>query len=366
MNDESKLSGEWPRITFGMIVLNGEPYIRYNLRSLYPHAHQIIVVEGAAPAGVGVATPDGHSQDTTLQTVRRFIEEEDPDNKMILVTAEDEGHPNGFWPGEKDEQSQAYAKRATGDYLWQIDCDEFYLSQAMQKMLKFLADHPETTAVTFHQRAFWGDVDIEVDSHHLHLGGADFHRLFKWGPGYTYTTHRPPTVVDDLGRDTRDLVYIGPQEAKNMGVELLHYSLLLPKQVREKCNYYAAADWAHSPAAARWAEENYMKIGSPWRVYNVYRHLSWLQRYSKDVPEGVQQMMADIRAGKIDIELRDNEDARKLLRSPIYRFKRFFVKHSLSASQATDRFIAALPQPLHRVAKFMYSRIIARLGIKPA
>src|SRR3546814_12365174 len=31
-----------PRITFGMIVLNGEPFLRYNLRSLYPYAHQII------------------------------------------------------------------------------------------------------------------------------------------------------------------------------------------------------------------------------------------------------------------------------------------------------------------------------------
>ena len=35
-----------PRVTFGIIVLNGEPFTRYCLRSLYPFAHQIIVVEG--------------------------------------------------------------------------------------------------------------------------------------------------------------------------------------------------------------------------------------------------------------------------------------------------------------------------------
>ena len=56
----------WPRITFGMIVLNGEPFIRYNLRALYPFAHQIIVVEGAAPAAANIATGDGHSSDGTL------------------------------------------------------------------------------------------------------------------------------------------------------------------------------------------------------------------------------------------------------------------------------------------------------------
>ena len=45
-----------PKITFGMIVLNGEPFIKYNLRALYPYAHQIIVVEGACPSSASVAT----------------------------------------------------------------------------------------------------------------------------------------------------------------------------------------------------------------------------------------------------------------------------------------------------------------------
>ena len=28
-----------PKVTFGIIVLNGEPFVRYCLRSLYPFAH---------------------------------------------------------------------------------------------------------------------------------------------------------------------------------------------------------------------------------------------------------------------------------------------------------------------------------------
>lgn len=45
-----------PRVTFGMIVLNGQPFISYNLRALYPFAYQIIVVEGASPKASGAAT----------------------------------------------------------------------------------------------------------------------------------------------------------------------------------------------------------------------------------------------------------------------------------------------------------------------
>jgi hypothetical protein len=56
------------RITFGIIVLNGEPFTKYCRRALYPFAHEIIVVEGAVPA----ATPDGHSLDGTLEALDRF------------------------------------------------------------------------------------------------------------------------------------------------------------------------------------------------------------------------------------------------------------------------------------------------------
>lgn len=60
------------RITFGMIVLNGEPFLLYNLRSLYPFAHEIIVVEGASPNAAHAATPEGHSLDRTLDILHRF------------------------------------------------------------------------------------------------------------------------------------------------------------------------------------------------------------------------------------------------------------------------------------------------------
>src|SRR5262249_32964648 len=81
-----------PKIPFGIIVLNGEPFTRRVLRSLSPFAHQIVVVEGAAPAAVNIATADGHSRDGTLDALRRFKAEEDPEGKVELVTAEDEGH----------------------------------------------------------------------------------------------------------------------------------------------------------------------------------------------------------------------------------------------------------------------------------
>jgi hypothetical protein len=192
-----------PTVSFGMIVLNGMPFLPFNLRALYPFAHEIIVVEGAAPGAAGIADAGGHSRDGTL--------EEDPDGKLLIVTAEDAGHEDGFWPGEKDEQSRAYAERATGDYLWQVDVDEFYLPQEMRAMIDHLAAHPEITAVTFPTLTIWGDLHCMVDGWHLRRGAGHFHRLFKWGPGHVYVQHRPPTVLDDHGRDARSVSWLdGP------------------------------------------------------------------------------------------------------------------------------------------------------------
>jgi hypothetical protein len=151
---------DYPQITFGMIVLNGEPFIRYNLRTLYPFAHQIIVVEGACSGAKGIATADGHSMDTTQDTLKRFKNEEDHDDKLFIVTAEDEGYPDGFW-SEKDEMSQAYAKRATGNYLWQIDVDEFYLERDMEKVVKLLRTGADM--VSFYNLSFWGSPNYIVD-----------------------------------------------------------------------------------------------------------------------------------------------------------------------------------------------------------
>src|SRR5665648_776269 len=167
---------ELPRVTFGIIVLNGEPFTRYCLRALYPFAHEIIVVEGAHEDTHAVATADGHSIDGTLEALRRFCVEEDREQKVTVVTKD------GFWP-KKDElgrcrtaQSRAYAERATGDYLWQVDIDEFYLADAMRRVLEMLVCDPEISAVSFRQRSFWGSPDIEVQGWPLRRKSDGVHR----------------------------------------------------------------------------------------------------------------------------------------------------------------------------------------------
>jgi hypothetical protein len=308
-----------PRISFGMIILNGEPFIRYNLRSLYPYAHQIIVVEGATPGAAANASVDGHSLDTTLETLYRFQAEEDPEKKLIIITRD------GFW-SEKDEMSQAYAQVATGDYLWQVDSDEFYQAEDIETVIRLLQEKSSISAISFKQVTFWASPKYKTDSWYLRRGASEYHRLFKWDKDYQYLKHRPPTVLDEQGHDLRSIYWLRGDKLAKQGIYLYHYSLLFPKQVIEKSEYYASAEWSRRTGSQNWAEDVFLKLKNPFRVHNVFQYPSWLEHYQGKHPSQIEAMWESIEKGGIDIERRQTEYIEKLLNSPSYQILRFFIK----------------------------------------
>jgi hypothetical protein len=300
-------------------VLNGEPYIRYNLRALYPFAHEIIVVEGACQASRNTATADGHSQDHTLTILNNFRELEDPEDKVKIVTAEDEGFKNGWWP-EKDEMSQAYAKRATGNYLWQVDSDEFYHSEDIQSVINMLQQDKKIKAISFKVKTFWGGLDYITDGILLRRGAQDFHRLFAWQPGYKYVTHRPPTVIDENGRNLRTIKSISAEEMTKRGINLYHYSFVFPFQVKAKLDYHGLLSPLYLKKRSAWAS-NYFSLKNPFFVddTSVVIGPSWLTRFHGEHPAEIQQLWRDIEEGQIDIERRNQKDLEELLAKHWYR-----------------------------------------------
>lgn len=331
-----------PRITFGIIVLKGEPFTRYNLRALYPFAHEIIVVEGAVHAAGGIATPEGHSTDGTLEMLYRFKAEEDPEDKVQIVTRD------GFW-NEKDEQSQAYAERATGDYLWQVDIDEFYLAEDMRSIVRMLQVDPSISGISFKTRTFFGDIKCVVDGPYLRSGAEIYRRLFQWRPGYRYVSHRPPTVWDTKDNDLYLQNWVHGQDLACKGILMLHYSLLFPQQVANKAAYYENLEpYEYSPL--EWFEHSYLGLEWRFRYHNVYLYRSWLERYHGKIPSAVEQMMSDIQDGKLQVTTRDTTDVERLFKSPFYRTQRAFWKAvcMMTRSQFSRHALEIARNMLHR------------------
>jgi len=234
-----------------MIVCNGDYFLRECLENIYPHAHAICIAEGATKfwADVNEFTSP-RSTDRTIDIITSFP---DPDRKIHLT------QKDGYY-GEKDEQCNWWMKLVPADsnYIWQIDSDEFYMSSDIIKMKQILVAG-NYTYVEFPVYNFFKNM------HTIGVGGSEwawdtpFPRLFKYRPGFTYTTHRPPTVCNLNGIDLRQVT---PLNAKSVDIWMWHYSYVLDQQVLEKMKYYQKVfgrnymDTWYKNVWLRWTEEN--------------------------------------------------------------------------------------------------------------
>jgi len=322
------------KISFGIIVLNGEPFTRYCIRALYPHAYEIIIAEGACEGARNVASPAGHSNDGTLDVLKELKEFEDPENKITIITAEDEGHTDGFWPGEKLEQCQAYARRAKGDYIWHVDIDEFYKDDDIRKIIQLLNDDNTISCISFNQIGFWGGFNYKVESWYFKRNLPEIFRIFKWGKGYKFISHRPPMVADEKNIDARSVRWIKAKDMKNQGIYMYHYSFVFPVQVFAKADYYSNSNWL-SLRANDWASLNFMKVTKPFRVFIIPDYPSWLQKYHGTHPLSIQQLINDIHNKLTIIEERETRDIEQLVNSQVYQF----VSLLLNYFEPVDRLV---------------------------
>lgn len=338
------------RISFGIIALNAQPFLEYNLRALYPFAHEIIVVEGAVRAAASLATVDGHSTDDTLEMLARFRAESDPQNKVSIITAKDESYADGFWP-EKDEMSRAYARRLTGDFLWQVDSDEFYKEEDLRAVLLMLEEDPSIATVSFPYYEFFGSFRSRITgSWHLYEQTL-CHRIFRWGPGYVYGSHRPPTVLDAIGNDLRSKHWISAPQNAGRPIFMYHYSYVFPKQARQKVGYYSHVDWTSAfRENKRWLEESYLKLKRPMFLGEKgWPNLQWLERFESSHPESINLLREDLTTGKVKELMRPTEDINRLLNSFAYTLQR-----------SAARFFLAMYWPVRNAWKSLRSWLLGK------
>lgn len=219
------------KISFGMIVLNGNYVLEQVLESVYEFAHQILIAEGPVRywQGQEVAT----STDGTNEILDNF---RDPQNKIKVFHSQ---------YGEKTEQANAYmgALADDADFVWNLDCDEVFKPEDIEKVFSLLGTHNYTSA-GFKSCTFYGGF-------HDILGGfeegSEFIRVRKVYPGSYWSTHRPPTIAHVGPLNYKHVValpekHLGMDElADSHAVRMYHYSYVFPEQVRQKLSYYKAA-----------------------------------------------------------------------------------------------------------------------------
>ncbi len=225
-----------------MIVFEGDYVLQECLEQVYPYAEQILIAEG--PVEYWQRQGRTTSTDRTNEILDNFP---DPDNKISIV--------HGQY-SEKDEQCKAYMKHIKDDidYIWNLDSDELYTTDDIETTIEFLSEY-KPTSVGVTSCSFYGGID-----HHLtgfELARDNFLRIFKYEPGSTWLTHRPPTIKYPIEITAK---HVDSETFYEMtGVAMRHYSYVFPTQVAKKVGYYK-----DSVSKENCIDNYFEKVYLPW------------------------------------------------------------------------------------------------------
>lgn len=265
------------KMSFGIIVFNGGYMLKENLESIYPFAHDIAIVEGP----VSYYRKLGHktSTDNTVQIIKSFP---DPKNKIKFV--------QGQW-NEKDDMCNQYMKMVKGDYIWEIDCDEFYKQEDMENVIKYLSEPKNNCfSMSFRLRSFYGGLERYISGFEENF---EVHRIKRMIPGKSkYTTHRPPTMLwpptgkpcINMGKHVDHYM-----SHKLWGIWIYHYSHTFPKQVKAKMKYYADLDGTGKNII----QDYWNRLFVPWMRANTEEKKLLVEKPFKGVQEWVPSRRGD-------------------------------------------------------------------------
>lgn len=246
-----------------MIVFNAESTLPRNMLTLcveniLPYAHEVIIVEGATKASNGHPF-DGHTESFTKNgrstdgTIFRIRELELKHQKVKGIIGK------GFWPG-KTSMCNAAANMATGNYILQLDSDEFYKPEDMEKIIHLLESNPQLSQVDFYANCFIGSFNLVIDETNGSRWGNDisWRRIFHHTPGKSYWERHEPPVFMDQGLPTYDKQVFTRDMTLNMGIKMFHYSYVHEPQFKFKEKFYGNPEYGK--AWDRYVQTGQMEI----------------------------------------------------------------------------------------------------------
>jgi hypothetical protein len=208
----------------------------YCVRHIYNYAHEIIIVEGATKAlthrwdgDTTSFTNTGRSTDGTIEYLYE-LQKKYPKIKIIIG--------DGFWNG-KTEMCNAYASIATGDYIWQLDSDEFYKDEDINKILDIL-DSEEPYGVHFYANHFCGGWDYCIDEKQKTWGNdIPWKRIFKNVPKNSFfVSHEPPKYICNGKLCDNEKTLDRDYMLNNYNIKMYHYSYVHYPQINFKSKFF--------------------------------------------------------------------------------------------------------------------------------
>lgn len=189
-----------------------------------------VVVHGPANNGGSTAwcqpQPPGLSTDGTDEYLESLLLSSHPN--FTLIDRE-------LW-GSKDEMvSAALRMFDKPGVLLEIDSDEIWLAEQIEKIVQLFESDPSLGAMAFFCRYFVGPDLVCVGEDCWSNKRYDWIRAWRYEPGIKVVSHEPPKFDRMLGR------MMELEEARSHGLVFDHMAYVLEKQVAYKEKFYGYA-----------------------------------------------------------------------------------------------------------------------------
>jgi hypothetical protein len=197
------------------------PFIKPCLESVEKFAHEIIVVEGCVEGFC--------DKRLSIDGTTAFLDSINGDKIKVIRKKQ------GFYKSKMEMQNEAL-KIVSGNYVWLLDCDEFYLDEDIEKTF-WMINEFNPQKIGFRIKNFFKGCRYIIDS--LEEYGPFYYsnyawRIFKFQKGLKFISHRPPTL-----NSVFDNVILYPNVMKKrFGIEMFHFGYIYDEQVLSKISFY--------------------------------------------------------------------------------------------------------------------------------
>ena len=250
-------------IHFLTIVLDGLPWIsmQYPMMRQLPFQWTWSVVEGVAASEKCTSwcnsIPPRLSQDGTTQ----YLNSLKFDKRVKVFQRE-------HWHGKHEMVNTPLKYLKEAGLLWQIDADEVWTPQQVEKVRRMFLQARDRTEANFYCRYFVGP-DIITVGHGCYGNNTDYEwkRVWRFQPGMTFTSHEPPR----LGSGTNPVPFTHA-ETYAAGLVFDHFAYATEQAVAFKELYYGKNSGLYKGAVENWKR---LQENTVWPI-KLKRFLPWV------------------------------------------------------------------------------------------
>ncbi len=239
-------------IHFFTLVLNGLPFIEYHIEvfKCLPFRWHWHIIEGVADLNHdtswskvlgGRISDELHRNGLSLDGTTAYLDalqRQFPDQITLYRPP-----PGSFWDGKQAMANAPLSRIREECLLWEIDVDEFWTADQIQRARRMFVAHPEKTAAFYYCHYFvTPDLVTTTRNTYGNLTAREWQRTWRFLPGDRWALHEPPQLVrlSSMGeeRDVAAIQAFTHAETERLDLVFQHYAYATEAQLRFKEIYY--------------------------------------------------------------------------------------------------------------------------------